>query len=130
MTTGRTRQHRWVAFADPLYGGRHIGIYGPHTNIDAVVTKLVPKHYHHVLSPIEDLQGHTSILCSEGRSAMTVVVIFNEGGDPLTTLAHEAFHASTQALDIAGLRLSDDSQEAFAYHFSWMFETMKRGLRL
>lgn len=43
------------------------------------------------------------------------------------TLAHECFHAANYTLEHRGFRLSDTSEEAYAYYLSWLYEEcMKR----
>lgn len=38
----------------------------------------------------------------------------------ISVIAHEAFHATTFALDTVGIRLADESDEAFAYYLAWV----------
>lgn len=39
-----------------------------------------------------------------------------------STLAHECFHATSRTLRFMGLELDDGSEEAFAYHLTWLYE--------
>lgn len=50
--------------------------------------------------------------------------------EDLSILAHECFHVTNYTLRPAGLRLTDASQEAYAYHLGWVYreylERLKR----
>lgn len=132
MTSGRIGKHRWCRFDDPIYYGYILGIYGPSEGVAAMTKRLVPPAYRSLLSDVVDETnaGNAVALGASGQAVVSVVTIAPTGHNALVALAHETFHASTNVLHNAGLRLCDETQEAFAYHFSWMFDTLRRGLKL
>lgn len=54
----------------------------------------------------------------------TFIVITENKQKVLNTIAHECYHASTGILRRAGLRLTTASEEAFAYHYEWLFDKL------
>lgn len=49
-------------------------------------------------------------------------------GDDLATLAHECFHAAEMVLRNRGLKLSDESDEAYAYYVGYVFRECHKRL--
>ena len=122
---------RTTTLRDPIYGGVHYGIYAPQEKLHATARRLLPAYCHEHLTFDEHMAGNTCVMHQQGGALTTLVIVpVDDDLDPLNVLAHETFHASTQTLDHVGARLSDDSQEAFAYHFSWLFEGLRKGLKL
>lgn len=50
-------------------------------------------------------------------------------GTYLSVLAHESFHAAEFVLRERGLRLTDESDEAYAYYIAWIFRECYKRLK-
>ena len=104
----------------PLYGGKLVFIESENT---PELRKLLPG-----LEEGEDLFGQT--FEHEYKDHRAVFIVFNskrncpEMCDKIThgNVAHEAFHAVHYLLDTVGMKLTDESQEAYAYLLDWVVE--------
>lgn len=51
---------------------------------------------------------------------------FDSKDPPSQNIAHEAFHISYRVMKKAGLTLSEESEEAFAYHLTWLIDEVSK----
>jgi hypothetical protein len=64
------------------------------------------------------------------RDGLTCGLVWFPPSVELPTIAHELFHATAFALTRAGVGLSDDSEEAWAYYVAWLTKCVRERLGL
>lgn len=75
------------------------------------------------ISIIDDCDACTMLLHKRKDSAFCntpIGIFFNEKRTGISTISHEAFHATKYMLDMIGIPLSDYSEEAWAYLIGWI----------
>lgn len=115
-----------------------MGVFSRVINLD-----IYGYQYHIVIGSVDDLKyyaesiGLTDLsvsdksfeafvmsgLSNEYRAEFSIVYI-NDDKCRAHTLAHESFHLAYTILRNAGVRLSRNSEEAFAYLIDWIFQTL------
>ena len=71
-----------------------------------------------------DIEGNATSCVKDGN---TLHFIWTKKHSP-STLAHECFHAASDDLACKGIKLTDESNEAFAYHIEFLMENILKHL--
>ncbi len=118
------RHWRW---SDPLYGSGFVLLCGPGVEALAWLART--------FGPVTefdgaaDMAGQTAWIERKGKryAAIWFPEFSADKIEDVAMLAHESFHATDFVLSDRGFKLSDDSDEAYAYYLSWVFrECLKR----
>lgn len=106
--------------SDPLYFLDLTLIIG---GTDKEVKDKIEKEYPGAdLSNCLDSSGYSVTLLKDGlRKEFLWVDRFDWSIKDQSSMAHEIFHLTSHVMSFAGCKFGDDSEEAYAYYYSYMF---------
>jgi len=115
--------------AEPVYGANFVLLYGTVAELEVYRDAGKPNSLSHTIGTgmLEDSEGirgrYLQVAHRDGDDyhAMFVRSDIHEVSK-MPVAAHECFHATTSVLLGRGLKLTNESEEAFAYYISWLLE--------
>ena len=93
-------------------------LYGSVEEINRTLKRECPREF---VPLLPSCRGHWHAYPHNGRQADYICVVKGGRRDyRMAVLAHEALHLVVNALDIAGVRLTGESEEAYTYYQQWI----------
>lgn len=120
-----------IVFKDPIYDTTIVFL----TDFDHTKFQEIMLTRHGLKTDPLDPGGAWTIRCgpdgSEFLSKFFIAIYWKFTFTPanLALLAHECFHITSHTLRNRGMNLSNDSEEAFAYHHNFVFQTLLTALK-
>lgn len=119
MKTRSDRLRRWQ-WVDPIYDMSVFLLRGPGEPARRWINRRITD---------EDYQGtfaQGKMVFYSGPRGTALIIWLPSNWTPktsacLATLAHECVHGAVAVLQHRGLKLSDESEEAFSYYVGWLF---------
>lgn len=122
----KIKNKKLISFEIPLYGGNIL--FSNNYSIDQIIDAIKDENYTddrtllHLKENVEEITTNGGVTFSDG--AFTIIALGSQEtvADYLNTLTHEIFHAVFYILEHRGLKLTVDSQEAYAYLSGYIME--------
>lgn len=123
VTKGRCQGHKWTRLDDPIFRSRHWVFVGPKKTASQAMLKVARAQ----VSMEHATMGRCIRL--EGPGVETILYISTDVEvEHVETLVHEAHHAAFYTLSQAGLALTEETKELFAYFHEWLVREGRKGV--
>lgn len=129
----KSKQPFHFSLTDPMYKGSFFVIFG---DLDYFKTILSKKYKGVNVSDVTDMYEGLYITVTDGVVDVGILWFNEFKGVPydankarhIANITHELSHAVHSALGYRGFKLTDDSQEAYAYYQGWLMEEILKRL--
>lgn len=127
QVTNRNKFGQWY-WHEPIYRNNFALLCCPADQAADRLRLVLPEDVCAECDPIlKTLDGQGRFICTRHDTSGLFVVIWLKPSADVPTMAHEALHATWYLLKDKGLRLSEDSEEAYTYMLEWLLrEIMTR----
>ncbi len=119
-----------------VYHAHYTIIYAPITDWSKIAKKHMPLWAYNGMKWDSESRGRCAVQWLDGfdpdNAHCSVAIFIDSRNSPrrrLSTIVHESAHASFAVLEQAGLKLCDQSEEAFTYHLDWLVEQIEEGIK-